>query len=77
MIDYVPKMLTLAALLILAFIAPEVNSNELKAKEGQSHNRRCFVCYSCKRVERSQSLECPENEQQCMVRYTSYSCVPI
>ena len=30
--------------------------------------RKCFVCYSCKRVETSQSVPCAEDEDQCMVR---------
>ena len=30
--------------------------------------RKCFVCYSCKRVETSQSVPCSEDEDQCMVR---------
>ena len=29
--------------------------------------RKCFVCYSCKRVETSQSVPCSEDEDQCMV----------
>merc|ERR1712034_102648 len=28
--------------------------------------RKCFVCYSCKRVETSQSVPCSEDEDQCM-----------
>ena len=33
-----------------------------------SVERKCFVCYSCKRVETSQSVPCSEDEDQCMVR---------
>ena len=27
----------------------------------------CFVCYSCNRVELSQSIECPKEQNMCMV----------
>ena len=38
------------------------------AAAAASVERKCFVCYSCKRVETSQSVPCSEDEDQCMVR---------
>ena len=41
---------------------------------GQCHNahnitklQHCFACYSCNRVELSQSIECPKEQNMCMV----------
>ena len=48
------------------------DSVENKAEEVQNEERKCYVCYSCSRVETSQSILCQgEGENQCMVRTTS------
>ena len=45
-----------------------VDSSENKAMEQKKEERRCYVCYSCPRVEKSQSILCQEEgENQCMV----------
>ena len=45
-----------------------VDSSENKAMEQKNEERRCYVCYSCPRVEKSQSILCQEEgENQCMV----------
>ena len=48
---------------------------------GQCHNahnitklQHCFACYSCNRVELSQSIECPKEQNMCMV-CTKVSCI--
>ena len=44
------------------------SSSTSSSPAAASVERKCFVCYSCKRVETSQSVPCSEDEDQCMVR---------
>ena len=44
------------------------SSSTSSSAAAASVERKCFVCYSCKRVETSQSVPCSEDEDQCMVR---------
>ena len=44
------------------------SSSTSSSPAAASVERKCFVCYSCKRVETSQSVPCAEDEDQCMVR---------
>lgn len=52
--------------LISAFLLLNGNASSLEVAKGEE-SRKCFVCYSCSRVELSQSLQCQENFGQCMV----------
>merc|ERR1711976_307626 len=36
-------------------------------KPTEKPNQNCYVCYSCSRVETSQSLVCPKGMNQCIV----------
>merc|ERR1711953_692599 len=42
------------------------SSSTSSSAAAASVERKCFVCYSCKRVETSQSVPCSEDEDQCM-----------
>ena len=44
-----------------------VNAGNLQKQRNDSGPINCFVCYSCNRVELSQSLPCPEDHDRCMV----------
>ena len=51
-----------------AEVIKDSSSTSSSAAAAASVERKCFVCYSCKRVETSQSVPCSEDEDQCMVR---------
>ena len=50
-----------------AEVIKDSSSTSSSAVAAASVERKCFVCYSCKRVETSQSVPCSEDEDQCMV----------
>ena len=69
-----PFMMTLT-LMINASMQDKVSHETLGEEEQpaiQNEERKCFVCYSCSRVETSQSLLCPEGLNQCMVKNSRF-----
>ena len=44
-----------------------VNNGTVAIKPTEKPNQNCYVCYSCSRVETSQSLVCPKGMNQCIV----------
>lgn len=55
---------------LLVASAGDASKVEASVEETSQSNAgiKCFVCYSCSRVESSQSLTCQEDDNQCMVR---------
>ena len=66
------KILKIPTPLLLSFWQKATESVENKAEEVQNEERKCYVCYSCSRVDHAQSIMCQgEGENQCMVSTTS------
>ena len=59
-----------------AEVIKDSSSTSSSAAAEASVERKCFVCYSCKRVETSQSVPCSEDEDQCMVRLVYVLLLP-
>ena len=65
---------TFGIILCIVFISSAFGQNETSVRSG-NQTRHCFVCYSCNRVEQSQSIECPPEHDLCMVSFTKIHTV--